>query len=100
MIMEEKKFDKQSIIGFLLIGAILLFMLWQNQPTPEELAAEKAKQEQVEAKEKANEAKKKKDTFETTASDYSNTSAADSLKLLSLKNKLSKHFLFEKTHQS
>ena len=63
-------------------------MLWQNQPTPEELAAEKAKQEQVEAKEKANEAKKKKDTFETTASDYSNTSAADSLKLLSLKNKL------------
>lgn len=63
-------------------------MLWQNQPTPEELAAEKAKQEQVEAKEKANEAKKKKDTFETTVSDYSNTSAADSLKLLSLKNKL------------
>ncbi|MEH6659089.1 membrane protein insertase YidC [Leeuwenhoekiella marinoflava] len=47
--MEEKKFDKQSMIGFLLIGAILLFMLWQNQPTEEELAAEKAKQEQVEA---------------------------------------------------
>ncbi len=47
--MEEKKFDKQSLIGFLLIGAILLFMLWQNQPTPEELEAEKAKEEQVEA---------------------------------------------------
>jgi len=47
--MEEKKFDKQSMIGFLLIGAILLFMLWQNQPTEEELAAEQAKQEQVEA---------------------------------------------------
>ena len=86
--MEEKKFDLNSTIGFILIFGILLFMLWQNQPTPEELAAEKAKQEQVEAKEKANEAKKKKDTFETTASDYSNTSAADSLKLLSLKNKL------------
>jgi YidC/Oxa1 family membrane protein insertase len=86
--MEEKKFDLNSTIGFILIFGILLFMLWQNQPTPEELAAEKAKQEQVEAKEKANEAKKKKDTFETTVSDYSNTSAADSLKLLSLKNKL------------
>jgi len=53
MIMEEKKFDKQSMIGFLLIGAILLFMLWQNQPTEEELAAQKAQEEQVEAQEAA-----------------------------------------------
>ena len=49
--MEEKKFDLNTIIGFLLIGAILLFMLWQNQPTPEELEAQKLakeKSEQVE----------------------------------------------------
>ena len=46
--MEEKKLDINSIIGFLLIGAILLYMLWQNQPTPEQLAEqEKAKQEQL-----------------------------------------------------
>ncbi len=45
--MEEKKFDVQSIIGFLLIGAILIFMLYQNQPSQEEIDAEKAKQEQV-----------------------------------------------------
>ncbi|WP_072983896.1 membrane protein insertase YidC [Leeuwenhoekiella palythoae] len=51
--MEEKKFDKQSMIGFLLIGAILLFMLWQNQPSDEELAAQKAQEEQVEAHEAA-----------------------------------------------
>ncbi|HCQ77705.1 MAG TPA: membrane protein insertase YidC, partial [Leeuwenhoekiella sp.] len=51
--MEEKKFDKQSMIGFLLIGAILLFMLWQNQPSEEELAAQKAQEEQVEAQEAA-----------------------------------------------
>ena len=44
--MEEKKFDLNSIIGFLLIGAILLYMLWQQQPTPEEIAAqEEARQE-------------------------------------------------------
>ena len=44
--MEEKKLDINSIIGFLLIGAILLYMLWQNQPTPEQIAEqEKAKQE-------------------------------------------------------
>jgi len=51
--MEEKKFDKQSMIGFLLIGAILLFMLWQNQPSDEELAAQKAQEEQMEAQEAA-----------------------------------------------
>jgi len=37
--MEEKKFDLNSIIGFLLIGAILLFMMWQNAPTQEEVDA-------------------------------------------------------------
>lgn len=49
--MEEKKFDVNSIIGFVLIFGILIFMFYQNQPTPEELAAEKAKQEQLEAAE-------------------------------------------------
>ena len=47
--MEEKKFDVNSIIGFVLIFGILIYMFYQNQPTPEELEAEKAKQEQVEA---------------------------------------------------
>ncbi len=47
--MEEKKLDINTIIGFVLIFGILIFWFYQNQPTPEELAAEKAKQEQVEA---------------------------------------------------
>lgn len=84
--MEEKKFDINSIIGFVLIFGILLFMLWKNQPTPEELAAEeKAKQAQVEAEQKAAVAK---DTFVSNSDDYSNTIASDSLKLEGLKNKL------------
>src|SRR5690606_18810703 len=45
--MEEKKFDLNSIIGFVLIGAVLMWLMYQNQPTPEEVEAEKAKQEQV-----------------------------------------------------
>jgi len=45
--MEEKKLDINSIIGFVLIFGILIFMFYQNRPTPEELEAEKAKQEQV-----------------------------------------------------
>ena len=32
--MEEKNFDLKSFIGFILIGAILLYMMYQNQPLP------------------------------------------------------------------
>lgn len=47
--MEEKKLDINSIIGFVIIFGLIMLMLYQNQPTPEELEAEKAKQEQVDA---------------------------------------------------
>lgn len=53
--MEEKKLDVKSIIGFVLIFAILLGWMYLKQPTPEELEAQKAQQEQVEAEEKAQE---------------------------------------------
>ena len=45
--MEEKKIDINSIIGFVLIFGILIYMFYQNRPTPEEVEAEKAKQEQM-----------------------------------------------------
>ena len=45
--MEEKKFDIKSLIGFTLIFGILMWMMYSNQPTEEELA-EKAKKEQAE----------------------------------------------------
>ena len=51
--MEEKKLDFKSIIGFVLISGVLIWMMYSNAPTKEEQAA-KAKQEQVEkAKEEA-----------------------------------------------
>ncbi|WP_053977466.1 membrane protein insertase YidC [Mangrovimonas xylaniphaga] len=84
--MEEKKIDVNSIIGFVLIFGILLYMLWTNQPSPEEVAEqEKAKQEQVEAEQKA---KAKEDAFVTSAEDFSNTGALDSVALQQLKVKL------------
>ncbi|PKA99462.1 protein translocase subunit yidC [Flavobacteriaceae bacterium MAR_2009_75] len=52
--MEEKKFDINSIIGFVLIFGILIFMFYQNRPTPEELEAQKAEQERVTQEEEAN----------------------------------------------
>ncbi|MEO1013006.1 MAG: membrane protein insertase YidC [Bacteroidota bacterium] len=54
--MEEKKIDINSIIGFILIFGILIFMFYQNRPTPEELEAQKTKQEQVEAAEEEKQA--------------------------------------------
>jgi len=44
--MEEKKFDINSLIGFVLLGAILLWWMYSTQPTPEE-QAKKTKTEQV-----------------------------------------------------
>jgi len=84
--MEEKKFDVKSIIGFVLIFAILLFMMWQNQPTPEELA-EQEKQTQIEADKKA-EAKEVKETKVVTAEDFTAPKPGDSIKIEALKNKL------------
>ncbi|TXE15993.1 membrane protein insertase YidC [Psychroserpens burtonensis] len=84
--MEEKKFDTKSIIGFVLIFAILIFMMWERQPTPEELA-EQEKQEQIEADKKA-EIKQVKETKVVTGADFTAPKPGDSLKLADLKNKL------------
>jgi len=84
--MEEKKLDINSIIGFVLIALILIYMLYQNQPTPEELQAqEEAKQEQVEAEKKTEEAK---DEFKATPSDFKATQTTDSTQLVALQNRI------------
>lgn len=62
--MEEKKLDKNSIIGFVLISGILLWMLYANTPSAEELKA-KEKKELVEKQ--AKEAKTTKVATPTTA---------------------------------
>lgn len=78
--MEEKKIDSNTIIGFLLIGAILLFMLWQQQPTPEELAV----QEEAKIEELATEAALNNSAL--TTNNASNQSIEDSQSLSNLKN--------------
>ena len=45
--MEEKKFDVKSIIGFVLIFILLLWVMNNNRPTQEELAKRKTEQEQA-----------------------------------------------------
>ncbi|HZH69973.1 MAG TPA: membrane protein insertase YidC [Flavobacteriaceae bacterium] len=90
--MEEKKFDFNSLIGFVLIGVILVWMLYQSAPTPEEIEAQKAEKELVEAqkKQEADAAVSFQQETETVAvtRDTLRSAATDSLRLEQLRNNL------------
>ncbi|MDT0554634.1 membrane protein insertase YidC [Patiriisocius hiemis] len=89
--MEQKKFDLNSLIGFLLIGGILIWMLYLNKPSEEEIQAEKAKTEAA-AKEKEKEVEQGADSKDVTlteaTTELANTNPNDSLALEGLKNRL------------
>lgn len=80
--MEEKKLDINSIIGFVLISGLLIWMLYSNAPTQEELEAEKAKKELVEK------AKEKEPAKNVTPSSPAEIVAIDSLKQNALQAQL------------
>ncbi|HPJ11463.1 MAG TPA: membrane protein insertase YidC [Flavobacterium sp.] len=81
--MEEKKLDLNSIIGFVLIFGILIWIMYQNQPNEKEIAAEKAKKEQVAKAAKAKEAQVAPANFTATDS-----TAKDSAQLAALQSTL------------
>ena len=81
--MEQKKLDLNSIIGFALIFVIIGWMFYNNQPTKEQLAAEKAKKEQVAKEQKSN-----KVATKVVAETLADTTANDSLKLQKLQGTL------------
>jgi len=84
--MEEKKFDINSIIGFVLIFGIMLWYFYQSKPTEEELATQKkAQEEQVEAEKKVS---KQTETLVTTSQDYTNTKVLDSAQQVAIQNKV------------
>jgi len=82
--MEQKKFDPNSIIGFVLIFGILLWIMYQNQPDPKVIAAEKAQKELVIKEAKAKELNDKVVAEATVAV----AATGDSTQLASLEKKL------------
>ena len=82
--MEEKKLDLNTIIGFVLIFGILIWMMYQNQPSKEQLAAEKAKKEQAAT------VSPKKVAQETVAVNSIDTSSANAAQIEKLKKSLGK----------
>jgi YidC/Oxa1 family membrane protein insertase len=75
--MEEKKLDLNSIIGFALIFGILIWIMYQNQPSDKQIAADKAKSElvQKEAAKKAQVAQIAAKSMVATAKDTVQLSA-------------------------
>ncbi len=85
--MEEKKFDLNSLIGFVLLGAIMIWYFYMNQPTPEEL--EKQKSEQIQEASEADSPETENTTaVDQTQMDPATQVASDSLALVNAKNRL------------
>jgi len=84
--MEKKKFDVNSLIGFVLIGGILVWMLYLNKPSEEEMA-EKAKTEAA-AKEAQSKEKAADDITLAEATDTTAANPQDSLAVTKLQNRL------------
>ena len=84
--MEKKNFDVNSLIGFVLIGAILVWMLYLQKPSEEE-QAEKAKTEAA-AKQKENSGTKEDTTLEEATQELASVNAQDSAAVANLKNRL------------
>ena len=81
--MEEKKLDLNSIIGFVLIFGILIWIMYNNQPSEATIAAEKAKKELII---KADNAKKVATTQAVVAPTI--VQAGDTLQLAKLQKSL------------
>lgn len=77
--MEEKKFDKNSIIGFALIFIIIMWIFYNNQQSEQKKLAEKAKQEKID---KAN--KKKEVATKEVLSTVVDSTVNDTVKLQKL----------------
>jgi YidC/Oxa1 family membrane protein insertase len=83
--MEKRKLDLNTIIGIVLIGAIIVYMMYR-QPSPEQIEAEKAKTEQVEEAKKSEELIKEEVVM--TPTEINSANAQDTLAVEDLKGRL------------
>ncbi len=83
--MEEKKFDINSLIGFVLLGAIMMWYFYTNQPTPEEL--DKQRTEQIQDSIQKVQQQHQKDTLQQEAT-ITTINPTDSVAVANIKNEL------------
>jgi len=77
--MEQKKFDPRTLLAFVLIFGIILWMMYQNQPSPQQTQTSETKNEQLQTQQEL-----------PTATDFTHDNIAtnDSLKTLQLQSSL------------
>jgi YidC/Oxa1 family membrane protein insertase len=81
--MEQKKFDKNSLIGFALIFLIIMWIMFNGEKKSQEEQAEKAKQEKIDKATKAKEVATKQ-----VVATIVDTTASDTVKLAKLQGSL------------
>ncbi|RZJ29415.1 MAG: membrane protein insertase YidC [Flavobacterium sp.] len=81
--MEQKKLDLNSIIGFILIFGILIWIMYQNAPDDKKVAADKAKKEHV-----ANQQKVKEQSVKSAMTSVDTAGVNNAAQMENLKAKL------------
>ncbi|MCW8980534.1 MAG: membrane protein insertase YidC, partial [Altibacter sp.] len=86
--MEEKKFDRNSLIGFLLIGGVLVWMLYFQSPAPEAEGTQPSQTEQVSNTTDPSKTNTDSTTVASGANDIVSGTTSDSLAFEQAKNRL------------
>lgn len=78
--------DKNTVIGFLLIGVVLVVFTWLNKPTPEQIEAQRRMQDSIARIENAQLAEQQKELEREAKADAELAGLPDSVRLARLQN--------------
>ena len=76
--------DKNTIIGFLLIGVVLIVFTWLNKPTPEQMEAQRRMQDSIAQVEYAKQLEQQKELNKETKADDELADVPDSVRVARL----------------
>ena len=82
--------DKNTIIGFLLIGVVLIVFTWLNQPTPEQIEAQRRMQDSIARIEYAKQLEQQKELNREAIADDELAGLPDSVRLARLQKHISR----------
>lgn len=78
--------DKNTIIGFLLIGVVLIVFTWLNKPTPEQIEAQRRMQDSIAQIEYAKQLEQQKELSKDVKANDELAGLPDSVRLARLQN--------------
>ena len=78
--------DKNTILGFVLIGVVLVAFSWLNRPTPEQMEAQRKLQDSIEQVEYNKQLELQKEATQTATADAALAGLPDSVRVSRLQN--------------